>query len=85
MILRSSYSDEAAINAFLDKIFGYGQTQVIWRRGRYVITLPRNLTQQEIDDLYDAVEVDHFKADSDTPSASKQQPTNPEKTPHQRT
>ncbi|KAF4634376.1 hypothetical protein G7Y89_g3741 [Cudoniella acicularis] len=59
-IVRATYTEQNALETFFTELFGWGKTEVLWKRGRYQCTLPRRMTQDEIEKLQQAVRVEHY-------------------------
>ncbi|KAH6625484.1 hypothetical protein C7974DRAFT_396160 [Boeremia exigua] len=59
-IVSARYMAQPALEAFLCDVFGYGQVQVKWTRGRFQCTLPRALSTDELELMKDRVEFAHY-------------------------
>ncbi|PSN68831.1 hypothetical protein BS50DRAFT_572009 [Corynespora cassiicola Philippines] len=59
--LKARYLDGPAIDDFLITLFGPNMTEVRWTRGRYEITIPRQLTSIEHAQLKQSVQYEHYQ------------------------
>jgi len=60
LIVRATYMEQNALEIFLTSLFGQGQSEVTWKRGRYQCTVPRRLTADEILKLKEVVPIEHY-------------------------
>ncbi|KAH8802629.1 hypothetical protein F5884DRAFT_475256 [Xylogone sp. PMI_703] len=60
-VVRATYAEQTALENFFTDLFGWGKTEVLWKRGRYQCTLPRRLTPQEVVKLQNVIKCEHYE------------------------
>lgn len=58
--VRATYTDDKALQEFLVGLFGHGNVEVVWKRGRFQCTIPRPLSEAETVQMQTAVNISHY-------------------------
>ncbi|PMD23220.1 hypothetical protein NA56DRAFT_701497 [Hyaloscypha hepaticicola] len=64
IIVRTTYTEERALADFFTQTFGVGTCTILWKRGRFQCTIPRQLSADEVDQLKRAAQVEHYEPGS---------------------
>ncbi|CVL06796.1 uncharacterized protein FMAN_11892 [Fusarium mangiferae] len=64
-IFRATYTEQDAIEKFLNNVFGKGNATVQWKQGKYNCTLPRHLTEAEKKTMQETLNVEHHEETKD--------------------
>jgi len=60
-VFRGRYSDEPTILRELRKIFPTGIVSVMHERGRFLCTIPDDLTEDQVQTMKNALAADHYE------------------------
>ncbi|TVY23265.1 hypothetical protein LHYA1_G007946 [Lachnellula hyalina] len=64
VIVRATYTEERTLETFFTQIFGWGKSTILWKRGRFQCTIPRQLRADEVTRLTEAAQVEHYEPGS---------------------
>ncbi|KAH8672213.1 hypothetical protein BGZ61DRAFT_459052 [Ilyonectria robusta] len=60
--VRATYTGQDALEKYFTELFGPGTSTVLWKRGRFLCTIPRHLTDAEQVQLRHVVKkADHYQ------------------------
>ncbi|KAF8862499.1 hypothetical protein BDZ45DRAFT_739143 [Acephala macrosclerotiorum] len=60
VVVRATYTEERALETFFVQLFGWGKSTILWKRGRFQCTIPRPLRPDEVIQLKEAAQVEHY-------------------------
>ncbi|KAI0182697.1 hypothetical protein EV127DRAFT_448985 [Xylaria flabelliformis] len=61
LYVRATYAEEDNLKRFLLGLFGWGNYEIEWTRGRWQCTVPRSLNSHELTQMKAAASFEHYQ------------------------
>ncbi|GAP87361.1 hypothetical protein SAMD00023353_2700500 [Rosellinia necatrix] len=61
LYVRATYAEEESLSRFLLELFGWGNYEIDWARGRWQCTVPRALSAHEITRMRAVTKLEHYQ------------------------